>query len=207
MGLCLLFRWFLAPPSSGKVMLTVFNELDGHLELYMLRGTVTPLPRIQIFPWIIFDPQTNTNNGNFWVKASFSNKFTSQIKTTSVNFLNINWPVLITTVYYKTYDSHNCLAYTLPSILPIRCCYILLTNSRDAQVNSYFTNKAFHPLPFFRDGFYPLPILNTAIMKVSSTNRSNVSAITSHMAPSRTKLIIIYHLSNLAASKNSSSSP
>ncbi|BFZ15785.1 hypothetical protein BsWGS_18824 [Bradybaena similaris] len=135
-------------------------------------------------------------------------KFTSHISTKSVNFLditvNINFPRLTTTVFYKPTDSHSYLLYG--SSHPASCKNAipfsqLLRLRRLCSDDSDFNDRSHELLDFFRARDYPEPILREALRKASSTTRTEALSPKSHPTPNRTKLILTFHPHNLAASK------
>lgn len=88
---------------------------------------------------------------NFSINFHTAIKFISQIATTSLNFLDINFndkaPVLVTTIHYKHTDSHSYLFYTFshPSF-----CKDVIPYSQFLKLRRlYSSNSDFKPLSFW----------------------------------------------------------
>uniref|UniRef100_A0A0B7BLE8 Reverse transcriptase domain-containing protein n=1 Tax=Arion vulgaris TaxID=1028688 RepID=A0A0B7BLE8_9EUPU len=133
-------------------------------------------------------------------------KFTSAISLTSVNFLDITVSIgvssLLTTVYYKSTDSHNYLLYT--SSHPLACRNSLpfsqlLRLRRLCQDDDDFRHRAQEMLDFFRRRLYPEEVLINALRRVLPISRHTALSPSTRPPCDRTKLVLTFHPHNAPA--------
>ncbi|GFS12953.1 hypothetical protein ElyMa_004871800 [Elysia marginata] len=134
--------------------------------------------------------------------------FTSEISTSTVNFLHIKISIrdrfLHSSVYYKPTDSHTYLTYT--SSHPHSCKRSIpfsqmLRLRRLCQDYIDFREQCLSMRDFFVSCGYPLEVLDDACNRVSKISRTDALIPRPEQSSQRTKLIMTYHPHNLVARK------
>eukprot|EP00745_Piridium_sociabile_P023737 TRINITY_DN3707_c0_g1_i1.p1 TRINITY_DN3707_c0_g1~~TRINITY_DN3707_c0_g1_i1.p1 ORF type:complete len:909 (-),score=150.62 TRINITY_DN3707_c0_g1_i1:630-3356(-) len=135
-------------------------------------------------------------------------KFTHQISTTTVSFLDISISItdsniLLTTVFYKDTDSHSYLTFS--SSHPTSCRESIpysqfLRLRRLCSDDADFQQQARQMTTFFTSRGYPIDIVREALKRASSVSRSQLISsltVTRKQATDRTILTLVYHPHNI----------
>ena len=134
-------------------------------------------------------------------------QFTSNISTTSVNFLDIivtiHLPYLSTSVYYKPTDAHGFLLYT--SSHPPACRNSLpysqlLRLRRLCSDYDDFLDRSSEMIEFFRRRSFPDSILSSAWLRVRHLSRLDTltDSQSSSSSSDRVKLVLTFHPHNFS---------